>query len=57
MAQQTEPHSIASLFEAAWNAHDMTAFGALYHPDATFVNRFATYWRGHDTIVEGGILP
>lgn len=53
MGQQTEPQSIAPLFEAAWNAHDMTAFGALYHPDATFVNRFASYWRGLDAIIEG----
>lgn len=40
-------------FEDAWNAHDMAAFGALFHPDATFVNRFATYWRGVDEIVAG----
>lgn len=53
MTDQSLPQSIAPLFEAAWNAHDMTAFGALYHPDATFVNRFAAYWRGHDAIVEG----
>src|SRR3546814_1956853 len=32
---------------------DMEAFGRLFHPDATFVNRFATYWRGIDQIVAG----
>lgn len=53
MDHQSEPQSIAPLFEAAWNAHDMTALGELFHPDATFVNRFATYWRGHDQIVAG----
>lgn len=53
MDQQSEPHSIAPLFEAAWNAHDMAALGELFHPDATFVNRFATYWRGRDAIVAG----
>lgn len=53
MDHQTEPHSIPPLFEAAWNAHDMAAFGALFHPDATFVNRFATYWRGRDAIIAG----
>ncbi|MBS0471052.1 MAG: SgcJ/EcaC family oxidoreductase [Proteobacteria bacterium] len=44
---------IPRLFEAAWNAHDMTAFAALFHPDASFVNRFGTYWRGVDAIVAG----
>jgi uncharacterized protein (TIGR02246 family) len=38
-------------FQAAWNAHDMTAFAALFHADATFVNRFARYVRGVDAIV------
>jgi len=47
------PAQITDRFEAAWNAHDMTAFGALFHDDATFVNRFATYWRGIDQIVAG----
>jgi len=31
----------------------MEAFAALFHPDATFVNRFATYWRGVDAIIAG----
>lgn len=53
MSHLSEPQSIAPLFEAAWNSHDMDAFGALFHPDATFVNRFATYWRGRDDIVAG----
>lgn len=47
------PKDITGRFEAAWNAHDMTAFGALFHDDATFVNRFATYWRGIAAIVAG----
>lgn len=47
------PADVARRFEAAWNAHDMDAFGRLFHPDATFVNRFATYWRGVEQIVAG----
>ncbi|HEX7853705.1 MAG TPA: SgcJ/EcaC family oxidoreductase [Sphingobium sp.] len=47
------PASIPARFEAAWNAHDMEAFGRLFHADATFVNRFATYWRGVGEIVAG----
>jgi len=47
------PERITEQFEVAWNSHDMTAFGTLFHPDATFVNRFATYWRGIDEIVAG----
>ena len=49
----TGPADIARRFEAAWNAHDMAAFGQVFHPDATFVNRFGTYWRGVDAIVAG----
>jgi len=47
------PADIPRLFESAWNAHDMAAFAALFHPGATFVNRFGTYWRGVDPIVAG----
>jgi uncharacterized protein (TIGR02246 family) len=47
------PEGITPRFEAAWNSHDMEAFAALFHPNATFVNRFATYWRGVDAIVAG----
>lgn len=53
MDRQAGAEAIPAQFEAAWNAHDMQAFGALFHPDATFVNRFATYWRGADAIVDG----
>jgi uncharacterized protein (TIGR02246 family) len=53
MVQADGPEGITARFEAAWNAHDMEAFAALFHPDATFVNRFATYWRGVDAIVAG----
>ena len=38
-------------FADAWNAHDMEAFAALFHPDASFVNRFGHYVRGIDAIV------
>src|SRR3981189_1812569 len=31
----------------------MDAFGRLFHSEAAFVNRFATYWRGGDQIVAG----
>src|ERR1700678_2059049 len=53
MVQTDGPEAITSRFEAAWNSHDMEAFAALFHPDATFVNRFTTYWRGADAIVAG----
>jgi uncharacterized protein (TIGR02246 family) len=53
MNPPTGPAQIAARFQQAWNDHDMTAFGGLFHPDATFVNRFATYWRGVDQIVAG----
>ncbi len=40
-------------FQESWNRHDLELFARLFHADATFVNRFATYWRGRDSIVEG----
>jgi len=51
MTQITQPEDAPQAFQAAWNAHDMAAFGDLFHDDATFVNRFATYARGRDEIV------
>lgn len=51
MGQLTGPADVPSAFQAAWNAHDMAAFGALFHGDGTFVNRFATYARGVEEIV------
>src|SRR5580698_796 len=53
MDEKSGPARIAPQFEAAWNGHDMGAFAALFHPDATFVGRFATYWRGVEAIVSG----
>lgn len=53
MNQSIDPAEITARFQQAWNTHDMTAFSQLFHPDATFVNRFATYWRGVDQIVAG----
>jgi uncharacterized protein (TIGR02246 family) len=53
MTHTTAPAEIPEYFQTAWNAHDMDAFGRLFHADATFVNRFGTYWRGVDQIVAG----
>ena len=53
MTEDKGPAALAARFQAAWNAHDMQAFGRLFHPDATFVNRFGTYWRGVEPIVAG----
>jgi uncharacterized protein (TIGR02246 family) len=51
MTRIVEPEDAPAAFQWAWNAHDMTAFGSLFHDDATFVNRFAHYVRGADAIV------
>lgn len=45
------PDDVPAAFQSAWNAHDMRALGALFHDDATFVNRFGHYVRGVDQIV------
>jgi len=51
--QGRRPEEITARFQEAWNTHDMEAFGRLFNADATFVNRFANYWRGVDRIVAG----
>ncbi|WP_432726627.1 YybH family protein [Variovorax sp. W6] len=51
MTQLGKPEDIPRAFEAAWNSHDMAALGALFHEDATFVNRFGHYVRGVAEIV------
>ena len=51
MAEMHRPEDVAAAFQAVWNAHDMAALGALFHDDATFVNRFGHYVRGVAAIV------
>ncbi|WP_454688523.1 YybH family protein [Achromobacter aloeverae] len=47
-----QPEDAPRAFQAAWNNHDMQALGALFHEDATFVNRFGHYVRGVDEIIK-----
>ncbi|MBN9547079.1 MAG: SgcJ/EcaC family oxidoreductase [Alphaproteobacteria bacterium] len=67
MTQMMRPDDVPAAFQAAWNADDMMDFGALFHDDATFVNRFAHLVRGvgeivalhrgiHETIYRDSIL-
>lgn len=51
MTRINKPEDAPVAFQAAWNAHDMSALGSLFDEDATFVNRFAHYVRGVDEIV------
>lgn len=51
MAPITGPADVPEAFQSAWNAHDMDAFGELFHREASFVNRFATRVRGAEAIV------
>ena len=46
------PEDAPAAFQAAWNRHDMASLGALFHADATFVNRFGHYVRGVEAIVD-----
>ncbi|WP_017525788.1 YybH family protein [Pusillimonas noertemannii] len=47
-----QPQDAPLAFQEAWNSHDMRSLGALFHEDATFVNRFGHYVRGIDEIIE-----
>ncbi|WP_203142905.1 SgcJ/EcaC family oxidoreductase [Marinobacter mangrovi] len=51
MTRIEQPEDVPAAFQAAWNAHDMAAFGRLFDDDATFVNRFGHYVRGVEAIV------
>jgi len=51
MAQMRNPEDAPRAFQTAWNHHDMQSLGALFHEDATFVNRFGHYVRGVEEIV------
>lgn len=51
MTQIKNPEDAPGAFQAAWNAHDMAALGALFDPQATFVNRFGHFVRGVEQIV------
>ncbi len=51
MTRINRSEDVPAAFQAAWNAHDMRAFGSLFHREATFVNRFGHYVRGVDEIV------
>ncbi|MEI6003201.1 SgcJ/EcaC family oxidoreductase [Paraburkholderia bengalensis] len=52
MIQIRQPEDALRAFQAAWNSHDMESFGALFHDDATFVNRFGHYVRGVAAIIK-----
>lgn len=47
----SRPEDVPAAFQAAWNAHDMSALGDLFDEGGTFVNRFGHYVRGIDEIV------
>jgi uncharacterized protein (TIGR02246 family) len=47
-----QPEDALHAFQNAWNSHDMGSLGALFHEDATFVNRFGHYVRGVEAIIE-----
>jgi len=54
--ERTEVMSVARAvsdrYASAWNAADMAAFGALYLPDARYVNISGEFWRGRAQIVD-----
>jgi uncharacterized protein (TIGR02246 family) len=52
LTPMNQPDDAPRAFQAAWNRHDMAQLGALFHEDATFVNRFGHYVRGVQAIVD-----
>ena len=43
-------HAVVLAFSETWNRHDMAAFGALFAPDAEFVNVVGLWWKGRQAI-------
>jgi uncharacterized protein (TIGR02246 family) len=52
MIQMRHAEDALHAFQTAWNSHNMESLGALFHEDATFVNRFGHYVRGVDAIIK-----
>jgi uncharacterized protein (TIGR02246 family) len=48
---ETAAARLARAFVEAWNAHDADALGALFAPDADFVNVAGLWWHGRARIV------
>ncbi|TVZ41021.1 uncharacterized protein (TIGR02246 family) [Alteromonadaceae bacterium 2753L.S.0a.02] len=51
MTQAHAPEDLPTLFQLAWNTHDIVALGNLFTQGATFVNRFGHYVRGIEAII------
>jgi uncharacterized protein (TIGR02246 family) len=53
---------VVNEFQQAWNRHNTNARGALFTPDADFVNVLGAHWKGRETIelnhaFLGGTIP
>lgn len=48
--EEASVNAVVQAFAACWNAHDMASFGALFAPDADFVNVVGMRWRGRTAI-------
>ncbi len=44
--------ALVAQLEAAWNQHDMAAYGALFHDDAEWVNVVGMHWRGKGEVMK-----
>jgi uncharacterized protein (TIGR02246 family) len=51
MTRICRPEDFARGFQDAWNTHDIADLAALFHEDATFVNRFGRFVRGVEEII------
>ena len=47
---EEENHALALAFEAAWNSHDMHAFGRMLTVEADWVAVGGSHWRGREEI-------
>ncbi len=50
MTAEAEAERLARAFLAAWSSHDAAALGALFAPDADFVNVTGLWWHGAERI-------
>ena len=53
MDEQQAIRAVVARYEAAWNRHDMDAWGALFTDDVDYVNRGGGLWRGNKANVDG----
>lgn len=53
MLEERSIQAVLTAYEAAWNKHDMAAWGKLFTDDVDYVNRDGRLWKGNEANLAG----